>query len=148
MAESGTRQRKSVSATRLAWLFIYADANSGMRVLLGLGPDESALDALEITSQRASKAGDDLTVVVFGDPEDRERVASRVREHLAEADVSANVREIEDDPGGKLLEIAEIEEFDRIALPGGKRSPLGKIQLNSVAEFVLMNATTTVTLIR
>lgn len=119
-----------------------------MRVLLGLGPDESALDALETTSRRASKAGDDLTVVVFGDPEDRERVASRAREHLAEADVSANVREIEDDPGGKLLEIAEIEEFDRIVLPGGKRSPLGKIQLDSVAEFVLMNATTTVTLIR
>jgi nucleotide-binding universal stress UspA family protein len=53
-----------------------------------------------------------------------------------------------EDPAGRLVELAETEGFDRIAIPGGERSPLGKIQLDSVAEFVLLNATTTVTLIR
>lgn len=119
-----------------------------MRVLLGLGPNESALDALEIVIGRASDAGDALTIVVFGDPDDREGLARRAREQLADTDVSAEIREIDEEPGGKLVEIAEVEEFDRIVVPGGERSPLGKIQLNSVAEFVLMNATTTVTLIR
>jgi len=44
--------------------------------------------------------------------------------------------------------IANQESFDRIVLGSGERSPLGKIQLGSVAEFVLLNAQTSVTLVR
>ncbi len=46
------------------------------------------------------------------------------------------------------MNIAESEEFDRIVLGGGGRSPLGKIQLGPIVEFVLLNAQTPVTLIR
>lgn len=119
-----------------------------MRLLLGLGPDESALDALETTVERVGETGDSLTVVVYGDPADRETLRRRTRDRLAAAGVSADVREVETDPGSQLAEVAELEAFDRIVLPGGERSPLGKIQLDSVAEFVVLNANTTVTLIR
>ena len=47
-----------------------------------------------------------------------------------------------------LLELADDGGYDRIVLPGGRRSPLGKIQLGSTLEFVLLNAQTTVTLVR
>jgi len=51
-------------------------------------------------------------------------------------------------PGSRLVELAEREGADRIVLGGGETSPLGKVQLGSVAEFVLLNAKTTVTLVR
>lgn len=121
-----------------------------MKVLFGLGPGESASDAFERVVERASETGDDLTVAVFGDPEERERLKARARDRLAHAEGAATVtvRELESDPGSRLLELAEREAFDRIVIPGGERSPLGKIQLDSVAEFVVLNATTSVTLIR
>jgi nucleotide-binding universal stress UspA family protein len=116
-----------------------------MHLLLGFGPDESAVGALDAAVDRAEETGDDLTVVVFGD---REELAARAHERLGDSTVSADVRELADEPGSGIVEIAETEGFDRIVLPGGKRSPLGKIKIDSVAELVLLNATTTVTLIR
>jgi len=119
-----------------------------MNVLFGLGPGRSALEALDVTVGRVGATGDDLTVVVFGDADDRERLAEHAREILGEASIPTDVRAIEGDPGGQLVHLAEAEAFDRIVLPGGKRSPLGKIQLDNVAQFVVLNATTTVTLVR
>jgi nucleotide-binding universal stress UspA family protein len=119
-----------------------------MHVLFGLGPDESVVETLDVVLDRIAETGDDLTVAVFGDPGDREALAAHAHERLAESDVPAEVREVTDDPGSRLVELAATEGFDRIVLPGGERSPLGKIQIHSVAEFVLLNATTTVTLIR
>jgi nucleotide-binding universal stress UspA family protein len=119
-----------------------------MHVLFGLGPDESAVGTFDVAIDRIAETGDDLTVVVFGDPGDREALAATAHERLADAGLSAEVREVTGDPGSRLVELAETEAFDRIVLPGGERSPLGKIQIDSVTEFVLLNATTTVTLIR
>jgi len=122
-----------------------------MRVLLGVGGSELSYQARGKTIERASKAGDDLTVAVFDNEEmdtDSEAVTQRVEEMLEEAGFEAEIRQVDGDPGSRLVDIAESENFDRIVLGSGERSTLGKIQLGSIAEFVLLNAQTPVTLIR
>ena len=68
--------------------------------------------------------------------------ADRLRENRAEKDrFFAEHRQSPIPP-------AERDGFDRIVLGGGERSTLGKIQLGSIVEFVLLNAQTPVTLVR
>jgi len=122
-----------------------------MHVLLGVGGSELSYQALDETIDRAREAGDDLTVAVFNNEEmdtDGKAIEQRVRETLDEAKFEAAIRHIDGDPGSRLVDIAESEGFDRIVLGSGERSTLGKIQLGSIAEFVLLNAQTPVTLIR
>jgi nucleotide-binding universal stress UspA family protein len=123
-----------------------------MKIVLGVGGSELSYHALDETIERADEAGDDLTIAIFDSEEVEttlEEIRERVEERLAASGFDADVRHIESDqPGGELVELAESEGFDRIVLGGGKRSPLGKIQLGSIAEFVLLNAQTPVTLIR
>ncbi|MFB6298282.1 MAG: universal stress protein [Salinirussus sp.] len=123
-----------------------------MHVLLGVGAGDD-LSALDATVARAREAGDDLTVAVYAPDDDDgggglDAAGDRVRKRLDELAFEAAIRRIEGDPGGRLVELAADEGYDRIVLPGGKRSPLGKITLGEVAEFVLLNARTSVTLIR
>lgn len=108
------------------------------------------MHVLERTVLRAIAAGDELTVAVGGPGplESIDALESRVREELGEFDVDAAVRTLEDDMGSGLVEIAEREGFDQIVLEGGDRSPMGKIRLSNTAEFVLLNARTSVTLVR
>ncbi|MFC7132905.1 MULTISPECIES: universal stress protein [Salinibaculum] len=120
-----------------------------MHILLGIGDADDGLRALERVVSRAQTAGDDLTVAVYGDgatPVDE--LVARVHDRLDDLDFDAAVEEVDGDPGGKIVELAEREAVDRIALPGGERSPLGKIRLDRVTEFVLLNASISVTLIR
>jgi len=123
-----------------------------MKVLLGVGGSDLSYRALDETLTRAAETGDDLTVAIYENEDaddDVETVARRVRERLEESGVEATIRRIEgSSPGSDLVNIAESEEFDRIVLGGGNRSPLGKIQLGSIVEFVLLNAQTPITLIR
>jgi len=121
-----------------------------MKVLLGTGGREDGFDALVRTLERTQEAGDDLTVAVLETSSDAdvESVASDVRERIAASGIDAEVRVLDGHPGSQLVEFAESEEFDRIVLGGGQRSPLGKIDLGEVAEFVLLNADVSVTLIR
>lgn len=122
-----------------------------MHVLLGVGGSSLSYRALEKTVERASEAGDDITVAVYENEEvdaTQAEIEQRVRETLDEMEFTAEVRHIEGDPGSELVEMATRESFDRIVLGSGKRSPLGKIQLGSIAEFVLLNAQTPVTLVR
>ena len=44
--------------------------------------------------------------------------------------------------------VAEEEGFDQIVLGGGQTSPMGKINIGSIAEFVLLNSHITVKLVR
>ena len=122
-----------------------------MKVLLGIGGTDDSLTALEETVERAQAAGDELTVAVLDNP-DSERsqasLAERARERVAAAGIDATVREIAGDPGGRLVEIAQAEEFDQIVLGGGETSPMGKITVGPIAEFVVLNATVTVKLVR
>ena len=122
-----------------------------MKVLCGIGGQQDAIRALDRTIERAAAAGDDLTIAVLDNPESElspAAVESLVRDHLEDAAVDADVRVVEGDPGSRLLEIAESEGFDEIVLGGGMRSPMGKIRLGHIAEFVVMNATVSVTLVR
>ena len=122
-----------------------------MKVLLGVGGSSDSLTALEATVERALAAGDELTVAVVENPQsdiDTDEVERRVREELSSVPLEADVRRVEGDAGSRLVEIAESEGFDQIALGGGQTSPMGKINIGSIAEFVLLNAPVSVHLIR
>ena len=118
-----------------------------MDILLGVGGSELSYQALEETLDRVQETGDDLTVAIFKNEEvseERGTVRQRVEATLQEADFEAEIRDLEgDSPGSGLISLAENEGFG-----GGERSTLGKIQLGSIVEFVLLNAQTPVTLIR
>lgn len=123
-----------------------------MDILLGVGGSELSYQALEETIDRAEVAGDDLTVAIFHNEEvhtETDEIAQRVEETLAETDFEAEIRRLDGgSPGSDLVSLAENEGFDRIVLGGGERSTLGKIQLGSIVEFVLLNSQTPVTLVR
>jgi nucleotide-binding universal stress UspA family protein len=120
-----------------------------MHLLLGVGDADDGLRALEETVARARAAGDEVTVAVYStDETSTDAVRAAVRDRLDDLEFDAAIETIEDDPTGRLVELSETADIDRIVLPGGERSPLGKIRLDRVAEFVLLNATTTVTLLR
>ncbi|MEE6210908.1 universal stress protein [Salarchaeum sp. III] len=122
-----------------------------MKVLLGIGGSEDSLDALSKTAERAREAGDDLTVAIVENPEsDRtpDEIEDAVELVLDEYDIDATVRHVSGDPGSQLGTMAEAEDFDQLALGGGERSPMGKLRLGHIAEFVLLNAHVSVTLVR
>jgi nucleotide-binding universal stress UspA family protein len=119
-----------------------------MNVLLGVDASEFGYRALDETVERAASAGDDLTVGLYGDRDELADLEEAVRARLAEHGLRAEVLEIDGSPGAALVELADGGPYDRLVIGGGVRSPMGKIQLGSVAEFVLTNATTTVTLVR
>ena len=122
-----------------------------MKVLLGIGGTDDSLTALHATVERALAAGDELTVAIVENPQSGrppEEIEDRVRTELADRPLDATVRHVEGDPGSRLVEIAETEGFEQIALGGGETSPMGKINLGSIAEFVLLNAPVSVKLVR
>lgn len=122
-----------------------------MKTLLGIGGSEDSLRALERAVERAAEAGDELTIAIVENPDaplSTAEIDDRVRTTLGDTGIDAEVRTLSGHPGSQLLELAERGSYDRIVLGGGETSPLGKVQLGSIAEFVLLNARTTVTLIR
>lgn len=120
-----------------------------MRVLAGIDGSDRGLETLDVAVERAQQAGDDLTVAVYAHDENSLADAEgAVRDRLATLGVDVPVEVIDGDPGSQLVELAEREDYDRIVLTGGRVSPLGKINLAGVHEFVLLNARATVTLIR
>lgn len=121
-----------------------------MHVLLGVAGSEESKRALESVLERAREAGDELTVAVFtlGD-QSLGDVESSVRERLEDADLEWSIERIEDDhPASALVELAEAGPYDQLAIGGGQQSPMGKIELGSTTEFVLLNAKITVRLER
>ena len=122
-----------------------------MKVLCGIGGSDDSLRALDRTVDRALAAGDDLTVAIVENPDaslSTAEVVERAEETIDAAGLHAEVRRVDGDPGSQLVAIAEREEFDEIVLGGGQTSPMGKITIGPIAEFVLLNATTSVTLVR
>lgn len=122
-----------------------------MNVLLGIGGSDDSVTALEQTVSRARAASDDLTVAIVDNPEsDRSKddIRERVQAVLDDTGFEAAVRDLSGDPGSRLVELAESEGYDQIVLGGGQRSPMGKIQLGHIAEFVLLNSPVTVKLVR
>lgn len=121
---------------------------AGMDVLLGIDASEFGYRALDETVERVAVAGDDLTIALYGDREERAGLEDAVRERLAAHDLDAAVVHLDGTAGPALVELADGGPYDRLVIGGGIRSPMGKIQLGDVAEFVLTNASTTVTLVR
>ncbi|WP_435196840.1 universal stress protein [Natronomonas sp. EA1] len=122
-----------------------------MNVLLGIGGSEDSFRALEKALDRVVEAGDTLTVAVVENPASAPTpgdIEARVSSALDDAGIDAEIVRLEGHAGSRLTEYAEQGGFDRIVLGGGETSPLGKVQLGSIAEFVLLNATVSVTLIR
>jgi nucleotide-binding universal stress UspA family protein len=120
-----------------------------MHLLLGVGDTDDGLQALETTVSRARATGDEVTVAVYSDGDaSLDDLDATVRDRLDALDFQATVRQLDGDAGSRLVDVAERESVDRIVLPGGHRSPLGKIRLDRVTEFVLLNAATSVTLLR
>jgi Universal stress protein family. len=122
-----------------------------MKVLLGIGGTDDSLDALERMTDRIGVTGDELTIAVVDNPDSPmspEDVKQAARETVRDASIDAEVRRVTGDGGSRLVEIAETEGFDQIALGGGQLSPMGKITLGRISEFVLLNATVSVKLVR
>jgi len=122
-----------------------------MNVLLGHDGSEGSWKAFRQTIERAEVAGDDVSIAIYDDtavdttPDEIER---QTRSELEDHDVDAEIRHIDGHVAGTLVEIVDGEDFDRLVIAGGNRSTLGKIQLGSVAEFVVLNSETPVTLVR
>lgn len=121
-----------------------------MRLLVGIDRSERAKAVLGAATARATDTGDELTVAVVetADGSSIDQLKREVQEHLSARSIDADVQSFTGHAGSQLVEFAEQEGFDRLVIDGGQRSPLGKIQLEDVAEFVLLNATMTVTLVR
>jgi len=123
-----------------------------MNVLLGLGGSDESVKTLRRTIERTREVGDELTVVVVDKPESKRSQDEMYREaveHLEEAGLDdVTVETLEGDPGSALVNYAERGEYDQLVIGGGTLSPMGKIQLGPITEFVLLNAPTTVKLVR
>jgi nucleotide-binding universal stress UspA family protein len=122
-----------------------------MNVLLGVDGTDLSYEAVARTVDRARETGEDLSIAIL----DREEVAlepaaieARVVEQVDAAAVDADVRHLDGHPGSELVALADRGGFDRLVVPGGHRSALGKVRLDETLEFVLLNAETTVTLVR
>ncbi|AFZ73092.1 universal stress protein [Natronobacterium gregoryi] len=122
-----------------------------MNVLMGLGGSDQSIKTLRRTISRTEEVGDDLTIAILEKPESKrsqEEMRDRTVAVLAESDVDAEIVTLEGDPGSALVDYAEQGEFDQLVIGGGTLSPMGKIQLGPITEFVLLNAPTTVKLVR
>lgn len=121
-----------------------------MKLLFGFDAGSDALDALSRTVDRARSVGDDLTVAVLERPDGEASLAEAAEmvEDAVGTGGSVEIRQVEGHPGSRLVEIAEAEGFDRIVLGGADQSPMGKIRIDSIAEFVLLNSHVSVTLLR
>jgi len=124
-----------------------------MRVIVGVDGTALGMETLETALEEIPTT--ELTVAVYGGNGGAvESTEQRVRERLRTAGVEARVERLDSGNGsgnvvgGELVERAERADIDRIVLPGGTRSPLGKIRFDDTAEFVLLNAGTSVTLVR
>jgi len=121
-----------------------------MNVLVGFaGTDESHL-ALRNTLDRAEGAGDTVTVAIFSDGDrSLDELEVHVTETLAEVEIEANIERIEADHlASRLVALAETGDYDQLVIGGGVQSPMGKIELGSITEYVLLNARVTVRLER
>lgn len=120
-----------------------------MKLIVAVDGTDEGMAALETAIERALAAGDDLTVATFTEgAREIEAIEDHVRDLLAGNSIDADIERIDDDPATRLVELSEVGDYDQILLPGGHKSPLGKIKIGNTIEFVLLNARTTVTLVR
>ena len=123
----------------------------GMEVLVGINEADHSLFALEKTIERAELAGDDVTVAVLDDPSTEptvEELRDRVESIVADAEMPIDVTEIDGEPGPNLVSMAEQTDVQQLVLGDRSRSPMGKIRLDSIVQYVLFNAQRNVKIVR
>ena len=122
-----------------------------MHILLGIGGSRDSLLALHETAERAALTNDQLTVAILENPESEQSPAAieeAVMKEVEPHNIDVRVEHLDGDPGPALVSFAESGKFDRLVIGGGSRSPMGKIALGEIAEFALLNADISITLIR
>lgn len=119
-----------------------------MRVLVGIDDSEHGIQALDAAASRAAETGDDLTVAVYARDGRVSEIVGAVEDRIETLGIDCPIEQIDGEPGSEIVELAERDDYDQIVLSGGTRSPLGKIKLDDVHEFILLNARTTVKLVR
>jgi nucleotide-binding universal stress UspA family protein len=121
-----------------------------MKLLVGIERSDRTPQVLETAVERARTDDDSLTVAVVetGNGPSLDHLEQEVREQLSALSFDAEVRSLSGHAGSQLVDLAEEEDFDQLILDGGQTSPLGKIQIDDATEFVLLNASMTVTLVR
>lgn len=121
-----------------------------MHVLVGVEGSDESRRALERTIDRAEEAGDELAVAVFAQGEQSlDDVEQFARNRLTETALPWSIERVDEDhPASRIVELAEDGPYDQLAIGGGRRSPMGKLELGSITEFVLLNARLTVRLER
>ena len=122
-----------------------------MHVLVGVCDTDNSFEALEATIERAREADDQVTVAVLDDPTADLSVAElrdRVRSVVTEVEVPTQIQDVDGDPAAKMVEMAEANGYDQLVLGECGRTPMGKIQIDEIAQFILFNAEVTVKLVR
>ncbi len=122
-----------------------------MKILLGISGEEDEFIALSKLLTEETINWDSLTIAILDSDNNTtstEELTTRVDEMLEPTNRPITTKQLSGDPGSQLIEHAETHGFDTIAIGGGERSPLGKITLNQTAEFVVLNSTITVLLVR
>lgn len=122
-----------------------------MNVLLALAGGDESITALRRTIDRTLEAEDDLTVALLekdAPKRTREEMHEQAKKLLEEAGIDADFHTLEGDPGSTLVAFAEDRGFDELVIGGGTESPMGKVRIGPIAEYVVLNARLTVTLVR
>lgn len=121
-----------------------------MKVLLGFTGSEECQLALENTLDRAATAGDTVTVAAFASGERTvDDIEQAARSTLEKWDLQTELVVLDaEHPASRLVKMAETGEYDQLVIGGGEQSPMGKIELGSITEYVLLNAQLTVRLER
>jgi nucleotide-binding universal stress UspA family protein len=148
---NGIAVRTVESGLARVTVFYRGDDHPAMKVLLGIGGSEDSLRALEKTVRRSIAAGDELAIALVENPRSDmtvDELETRVEEVLAEYDLDAEVRALSGHPGSRLVDVAETDGYEMIVLGGGETSPMGKITMGQIAEFVLLNSHVSVKLVR
>lgn len=122
-----------------------------MEILLGMGGSPDSRLALRETVSSIATADDRLTVAILRDARSDttvDELETLIETTASEAGMSVEIEVLDGDPGPALTDLAESAGYDQVVIGGGKRSPMGKISLGEITEFVVLNADTTVTLVR
>jgi nucleotide-binding universal stress UspA family protein len=127
-----------------------------MNVLVVLEPDpdagaaDDALAPLDWVLQRARRASDRITVLLVGltTGAPAEALEERSTGRLGSWQGIGHVRRLPGEPRREILRVLGHEPWDELVVSGGTRTPAGKLRPGGLAEYLLLNAPVTLTLVR
>jgi nucleotide-binding universal stress UspA family protein len=123
-------------------------------VVLDMSPEDGDggvdLAPLDWVLERARRASDRVTVLLVGAVTGArvDALEGRATERLEAWEGIAHVRRLPGEPPREILRVLGHEPWDELVLSGGTRTPAGKIRPGGLAEYLLLNAPVTLTLVR